>query len=91
MKTSEQLAAEAKLKYGSSFKVGDMKGENITLDRGEVNGREVSVMNVVDCSVKLHGSPSTVYICNCVNSTFEIGPVSGSVFVERWDFCMKIF
>ena len=91
MKTSEQLAAEAKLKYGSSFKVGDRKGENITLDRGEVQGREVSVMNLVDCSVKLHGSPSTVYICNCTNSTFEIGPVSGSVFVERWDFCMKIF
>jgi len=67
-----------------SFK--DLTGMSIrnTKEEGEsidVTGKDVTIVNLIDCDIEIQGSPKTVYIDNLRNCSIKVGPVSASIMV----------
>lgn len=65
------------------MKIEGKNTETITLLNSDLEKRDVSLANLKECHVMLYGAPGTVHITNCENCIFDIGPVSGSVFVDK--------
>jgi len=82
----EELTQKAASYSQDSYEIKNKKDETITMQSETINGRDLSVTGLQNCKVILHGSPGTVHITDSQSCQFEIGPVSGSVFV---DWCTK--
>lgn len=83
----ENLASKAASFCQDIYVVKNRTDEEISLTAGSIKGRDISFTDLKNCKVILHGAPATVHICNSDSCTFEIGPVSGSVFVDRCTSC----
>uniref|UniRef100_H2ZJ53 C-CAP/cofactor C-like domain-containing protein n=1 Tax=Ciona savignyi TaxID=51511 RepID=H2ZJ53_CIOSA len=70
-------------KFSNEFLVKDKTDETIRLNEQEINQRDVSLSNLKNCTIFLHGAPGTVHISDVEKCVVSIGPVSGSVFVDR--------
>merc|ERR1712062_600180 len=73
--------------YEDGLKIEGKKAETMTIWNPELEKRDVSLINLKECHVKLYGAPGTVHISNCEKCTIVIGPVSGSVFVDKCQSC----
>ena len=60
----------------------DFSNENI-----DINGKDVALVELCDCKVKLFGSPSAINIFNLKHCTILSGPVSGSIFIRSCTDC----
>jgi len=69
------------------FEIKDKNDETILLKSDEIKGRCISLNNLKNCSISLHGSPGTVYIHQCLSCDLQIGPVSGSGFLDECKDC----
>ena len=56
----------------------------ITLRNDQVDRKDVSLSDLVNCKVYLLGFPSTVHVSNVEKCTIVVGPVGSSVFVDRF-------
>nr|XP_002125331.1 tubulin-specific chaperone C-like [Ciona intestinalis] len=70
-------------KLCKEFQVKDKMGETIEMNENEINQCDVSISNLKNCTVRLRGAPGTVHISDVQECVISIGPVSGSVFVDR--------
>lgn len=64
-------------KNNRSKSVRNFKEEKI-----DVTGKEVTIVDMVDCDIEIQGSPKTVYVNRLINCTLKLGPVSASVMVH---------
>ncbi|KAG8176593.1 hypothetical protein JTE90_026842 [Oedothorax gibbosus] len=69
----------------------DMVGENLVKFRDEIEKQDLGLHHLVDCTVKLYGAPSTIFISGLRNCRIFAGPVSTSVFVENCKDCTFVF
>jgi len=71
--------------------VKNRRQETVVVQGDAVNGRDVSISDLVDCRVEILGSPSTLHMSNIQNCTMLSGPVATSVFVEGcWDSTLAV-
>lgn len=49
--------------------------------------KDVSLSNLVNCTVYIHGAPSTLHVSNIKNCTIYSGPVSTSIFADKCEDC----
>ena len=61
----------------------DKTAETIILKSDAIYKKDVSFSRLSDCVIYAYGTPGTVHISDVYRCEFVIGPVSGSVFVER--------
>ena len=59
------------------------RSETLIMDANEVNNHDIALSDLVDCTVKLYGSPSAVHIDKLERCTVLCGPVSGSIFIDE--------
>lgn len=80
--TNDELDSDQQLDslFGLKDKIDD---ENLKLEADQVNGKDIQLRNLINCSVLIYGNPSTVHIINCKKSRISIGPVSTSVFIDQ--------
>lgn len=83
----ENLTQKAASYSEDSYEIKNKRNETVTMQGEVIKGRDISITDLNDCKIILHGSPGTVHICNSNACQFEIGPVSGSVFVDRCTNC----
>ena len=57
--------------------------ETIVLNNNEVCKKDIALAHLCNCKVYIYGSPGTVHISDVSGCLIVVGPVSGSVFVER--------
>ena len=69
--------------------IQNKNGETITLSNKDICKKDLSLAHLVNCKIFIYGTPGTVHINNASNCLFVIGPVSGSVFVERYVYILK--
>jgi len=58
-------------------------GETFSVLDSECNGKDINVSNIVDCTIYIKGSPSTMRINKVINTQIYCGPVNRSVFVTE--------
>lgn len=61
--------------------------EELVLLANAVNGKDVGLHRLKNCTIKIYGNPSTVHASDLRDCTVHIGPISTSVFV---DDCIKV-
>lgn len=76
-------ADEPERQYENTFTFKDISQQEITKTSEEIAGKDVVLMNIKDCTIKLFGNPSVVQLKNIENSTILCGPVSGSAFIDN--------
>jgi len=57
-------------------------GEELSKTAEEVEGKDVELHRLKDCTVCIRGNPSTVHITGLSNCVVQLGPVLTSVFVD---------
>lgn len=60
---------------------------SISVIRDDMSGKDVTLNNLVDCNVKLFGTPSTLHINSLNDCRVFCGPVSTSIFIENCKNC----
>lgn len=65
-------------------------GKDLIKSREEILGRDLSLSSLVNCNVRLNGSPIAFHANNLVNCKVFCGPVSGSVFVDSCRGCVFV-
>ncbi|CAK8683857.1 tubulin-specific chaperone C-like [Clavelina lepadiformis] len=85
--TSKPSVMEKYSNKAAQFKqdceVSGQNNESITLKSDDINLKDVSLSHLTGCKIFLFGAPGTVHISDVKGCTIVIGPVSGSVFVDR--------
>ncbi|XP_075224904.1 tubulin-binding cofactor C [Lycorma delicatula] len=66
-------------------------GEFLKLNASDVDGKDVEISLLHDCTVVLFGTPSTLHVTNTDKCKIFSGPVSTSVFVENCNDCTLVF
>lgn len=69
------------------FIFADHQNEELTKLPGQINGNSFVCRKLTDCIVYLCDYNSTIYIDNCVNSNFYLGPTEASVFMRNCQNC----
>lgn len=69
----------------------DITGENLVMFRDKIEKQDLGLHHLVDCTVKLYGAPSTIFVNGLTNCCIFAGPVSTSVFVENCKNCTFVF
>lgn len=64
-----------------------LTGETLIKEPGSINGGEFYLDTLIDCTVYLLDNTALVYVDDCKNCTFHIGPVSGSCFLRTSENC----
>ncbi|GAB6021731.1 hypothetical protein CHUAL_004309 [Chamberlinius hualienensis] len=90
---NKQLPVEKVPQAQASFKLCELvsmtislcDAENVTLTKipEEVNGKDVEICRLKNCTVYIYGYPSTVHITGLKDCDIFLGPVSTSVFVDE--------
>ncbi|XP_013383987.1 tubulin-specific chaperone C [Lingula anatina] len=65
----------------------DLSGQSLSLGEKSINQKDVAIMRLTDCVVKLHGSPSAIHIDKLTNCKVFSGPVSASIFIDNCTNC----
>lgn len=60
----------------------DRNSEDLVLTAAEVQSKDVHLLHLKNCVVKVFGNPSTVHVGHLSRCTVMLGPVSTSVFVD---------
>jgi hypothetical protein len=72
----------------NSLGFSDRAGEILSLSHEVICKKDVVLTNLVGCTVKLTGSPSTLYMTSLHNCTIMSGPVVTSVFIDDCADCV---
>lgn len=62
----------------------------IQLDENQINNRDVTLSNLTNCVVQLHGHLGSLQMSNLINCIIFSGPVSRSIFGENCTNCKFI-
>ncbi|XP_054264907.1 tubulin-specific chaperone C-like isoform X1 [Macrosteles quadrilineatus] len=92
-KKSDEVDASVgkKMSYVSkSLGFSDVKDKILKLDRESISKQDLELKNLDNCTVHLHGNPSTTHISNATRCTILSGPASTSVFVENCQECVFV-
>lgn len=68
----------------------DRNGEILAMSGDSIRMKDVALAGLLDCTVKLQGSPSAVHIRALRNCRVFCGPVSGSVFITDCSNCVFV-
>jgi len=79
-------------KYGESacMLFGKMN-EQLILDAENVNKNDILLSDLIRCTIRIYGTPSTLHMVNLKNCTILVGPVTSSVFAHNCDECVFAF
>lgn len=79
-------------KYGDSacMLLGKID-EHIVLDAENVNKNDILLSDLVHCTVRIYGTPSTLHMVNLKQCTVLVGPVPSSVFLHDCSECVFAF
>ena len=66
-------------------------GQTLTKESTEINQKDVALVDLTDCTIKLYGAPSAIHIFNLKNCRIFSGPVSGSIFMRACTDCVFVF
>ncbi|XP_017876945.1 tubulin-specific chaperone C isoform X1 [Ceratina calcarata] len=79
-------------KYGDSacMLLGKVD-EQLVLDAENVNKNDVLISDLIRCTVRIYGTPSTLHMVNLKQCTILVGPVTSSVFVHDCSECVFAF
>lgn len=99
LKISEGIVnGTAKLNHKLSSKYGDSAcmllgkvDERLVLDAENVNKNDVLLSDLVRCTVRIYGTPSTLHMVNLKQCTVLVGPVTSSVFAHSCTECVFAF
>lgn len=83
---AQRIKAKTSTIAASGF--SQVTDEILRKSREEISGRDLSLSSLVNCTVKLNGSPIAFRANNLVNCKVFCGPVSGSVFVDSCRGCV---
>lgn len=67
------------------------RDEFLKLDSEEINGKDVELSQLQNCSVFLYGIPNTLHITNTDECKIFSGPICTSVFIENCNNCTFVF
>ena len=83
----EAIAAPKKhvIQYTSDITINDKFDERIELTRDAIFKKDILLRNLSNCQIFLQNCIGTLHCTNCKNCTFNIGPISGSLFLEECD------
>ncbi len=65
----------------------NVNGKDLEKRGADINRKDISLVNLVDCTIKLYGTPSTLHLSNMVGCTVLSGPVSTSIFIDKCVNC----
>ncbi|KAK7104415.1 tubulin-specific chaperone C-like [Littorina saxatilis] len=65
-------------------------GQTLTKDSSEINQKDVALVDLTDCTIKLFGAPSAIHMFNLKNCRIFSGPVSGSIFIRASTNCVFV-
>lgn len=68
-----------------------LKGQSLELNGEDLHGRDVQLVDLGDCRVRLLGSPGTLHLRRLRGCTVLCGPVSSSVFMDECHSCELAF
>eukprot|EP01065_Artemidia_motanka_P021630 TRINITY_DN25872_c0_g1_i1.p1 TRINITY_DN25872_c0_g1~~TRINITY_DN25872_c0_g1_i1.p1 ORF type:complete len:864 (+),score=215.95 TRINITY_DN25872_c0_g1_i1:44-2635(+) len=68
--------------------IGGCAGRLIERGKGDVDGQDFACESLKDCEVRMLDRAQTVSVHECVDSTFVLGPVSGSARICNSTNCM---
>ncbi|KAH0948303.1 hypothetical protein HN011_012513 [Eciton burchellii] len=79
-------------KYGESacMLLGKVD-EQLILDAENVNKNDILLSDLIRCTIRIYGTPSTLHMVNLKNCTILVGPVTSSVFAHNCDECVFAF
>lgn len=79
-------------KYGDSacMLLGKVD-ERLVLDAENVNKNDVLLSDLIRCTIRIYGTPSTLHMVNLKQCTILVGPVTSSVFVHDCNECVFAF
>ncbi|XP_020280783.1 tubulin-specific chaperone C [Pseudomyrmex gracilis] len=80
------------IKYGdSTCMLLSKTNEQIVLDAENVNKNDILLSDLVQCTVRIYGTPSTIHMVNLKQCTILVGPVTTSVFAHDCSECVFAF
>lgn len=56
--------------------------------REDIGSKDVTLSSMVNCTIRLQGSPTALHVNNLVNCRIFCGPISGSAFIEGCQGCV---
>lgn len=65
-------------------------GKQLIMGSSDIYQKDVALVDLTDCTVKLHGAPSAVHIFNLADCKIFCGPVSGSIFIRSCRNCLFV-
>ncbi|KAK7477753.1 hypothetical protein BaRGS_00031041 [Batillaria attramentaria] len=71
----------------ASCKFVNQTGQTLTMDAAQINQKDVALVDLTNCTVRLFGAPSAIHVFNLKNCRVFSGPVSGSIFIRSCDRC----
>ncbi|KZC10080.1 PREDICTED: tubulin-specific chaperone C [Dufourea novaeangliae] len=79
-------------KYGdSACMILGKVDEQLVLDAENVNKNDILLSDLVRCTVRIYGTPSTLHMVNLKQCTVLVGPVTSSVFAHDCSECAFAF
>lgn len=99
LKISEGIVnGSAKQNHKLSSKYGDSAcmllgkiDERLVLDAENVNKNDILLSDLIRCTVRIYGTPSTLHMVNLKQCTVLVGPVTSSVFAHDCNDCVFAF
>lgn len=69
--------------YPMTRDILEMKDKIIFRLPGEIDGKQLNIKGLTNCDVYLFDRSATMYVDNCENCRFFIGPVEGAIFFRN--------
>lgn len=99
LKISEGIVnGSAKQNHKLSSKYGDSAcmllgkvNEQLVLDAENVNKNDILLSDLIRCTIRIYGTPSTLHMVNLKQCTVLVGPVTSSVFAHDCNECVFAF
>lgn len=66
----------------AACKLVKQSGKTLVMKSMEINQKDVALVDLTNCIIKLYGAPSAIQVFNVKNCHILSGPVSGSVFIR---------
>eukprot|EP00049_Salpingoeca_infusionum_P026867 m.28545 g.28545 ORF g.28545 m.28545 type:complete len:330 (-) comp9049_c0_seq2:1102-2091(-) len=65
----------------------DQTDKTLILEGAELNGKDIALERLRNCTVVLRGAPDSLHIADVENTTVKIGPVNRSLMLHRCTNC----
>lgn len=98
LQISESINSSSKQNNKLSSKYGDNAcmllskvNEQLVLDAENVNKNDILLSDLIKCTIRIYGTPSTLHMVNLKQCTILIGPVTSSVFAHDCSECVFAF